>query len=427
MGRWFAQWGRLVSLPQWWVIAALFLLLAVPPSISPRTDINYVSDEKYFHIPNVRWIAERWPSLDLRYDALTPIAPGYHWFLAGVSKITGSDPRALRAVNLMISLAGLMTLFAWLLQRVEAVDAALLIAPLAASNIFVKSSSWVVTDNPALILAMIALLRVLDSARLGNAVSAGIYGMLATMTRQVHAWVAVPMLCRAILNARDRYDAKTLAWAAGSCSAVVVVLCLYLTWGGLVPMRWQTFYSGVSIVPLCYILSLLALFGVFYFPFEAKPLRRLTLPWALPLLFAILSAVAAPTIYDKAAGRWGGYLWELVRILPVPLDRSIVFVILAPIGMLFGIGFFRGIRATPSPERAVIWLAAMVGWSLVYLFDRQVFQRYYEPMILVFLIIAVGLADAAPSTASRRARLVGLAAVQTVITLGTVWWRTFFA
>ena len=422
-----ARWIRLARLPQAWAIAGLFLLLAVPPALSPRTDVNYAWDEKEFHLPSVRRIAEHWPLLDFRDNALTPMAPGYHWFLAGVSKITGSSPRALRLVNILVSLTGLMVLFTWLLGRVGAVDAAFLIAPLATSNIFIKSSSWVVTDNAALVLAVIALLYALDSRRPGSAIAAAVYGALATLTRQLYAWLAIPMLCRALLSARGR-DKAALAWTAASCAIVIVAASLYLMWGGFVAPRWQKFYSPLSIVPLGYILSLIALFGVFYFPLEADQfrVRPSWFPSIIAVLGAELLAVIAPTAYDKAAGRWGGHLWEVARILPAPFDRSIVFIALAPIGMILVIGFFRCIKDSRSPEQAQVWLAALAGWSFVYVFDHQVFQRYYEPMILVFLIIGAASRDSRALKEGRR-RLAVLTIVQMLLTFGTAWWRTFVA
>jgi hypothetical protein len=422
-----ARWARVARLPQAWAIAGLFLLLAVPPALSPRMDINYAWDEQEFHLPTVRRVAEHWPSLNFRDDELTAIAPGYYWFLAGVSKIVGSSARALRLVNILVSLTGLMVLFAWLVGRVGAADAAFLIAPLATSNIYIKSSSWVVTDNAALVLAVIALLHVLHSAQRSNAIAAGIYAALATFSRQLYAWLAFPMLYRALLSVRDR-DKAMLAWTAASCGIVIVVVSLYLTWGGLVSPRWQKFYSPLSIVPLGYILSLIALFGVFYFPLEASPfrVRPLWFPSIIALLCAEFVAVIAPTAYDKAAGRWGGHLWEVAKILPAPFGRSIVFIVLAPIGMIFVMGFFRCIKESRSPEQAQIWLVALIGWSFVYIFDHQVFERYYEPMILVFLIIAAASRGTC-SLKEGRVRLAALTVVQTVITFGTAWWGAFVA
>jgi hypothetical protein len=436
MKRWLSRWLPVWKQPPWWGLAALFLILAVPPALSLRTDNDYVSDERLFHVPAVQQIARNWPSLSVRDDSLSASAPGYHWFLASVSKITGDDVRVLRLVTLTISLAGLMALFEWLLRRVSALDAALLIAPLAASNFYVKSAAWVVIDNPSLILAMLALLHALNTpTRTANAASAGLYGGLATFSRQLHAWVAAPAFCRTLMSGwlagEQSPGARTkfFAWAAASFVPIVVMAALYATWGGLVPIRWQRLVVDVSTVPFAYILSILALLGGFYYPFHANQIRIRAEPitWISALLLGVILAVSMPTIYNHHLGRWGGYLWELSRILPAPFDRSIVLILLAPIGVLLVIGFYRSIRAAGELDRAVIWLVAIVAWSFMFLANRQIFQRYYEPIILVFLILAVGMSSKATLAAVRRGPLVCLTIIQVSITFATVWWRTFLS
>jgi hypothetical protein len=36
----------------------------------------------------------------------------------------------------------------------------------------------------------------------------------------------------------------------------------------------------------------------------------------------------------------------------------------------------------------LLWLCLVTSWSISFIINRQVFHRYYEPVILVFLIIA---------------------------------------
>src|SRR5947209_5795284 len=162
MKRWADRWLQVCRQPTWWCVAVLFLVLTVPLSLSSKTDFDYVRDETPYSIRSVRQISENWPFLNVQEQSLSPSAPGYYWFLAGVSKIIGYDVLALRMVNLSISLMGLMILFEWLHRRVAALDAALLIAPLAASNFYVKCAAWVYPENPATILAMLTVLLTLD-------------------------------------------------------------------------------------------------------------------------------------------------------------------------------------------------------------------------------------------------------------------------
>lgn len=436
MKSWINDWPDVVRQPAWWGIAALFLCLTVPLALSTRTDNNYSWDEMSYHIPAIRQISEEWPLLSVKDDSLSASPPGYHWFLAGVSKIVGSDVRTLRMVNLVISLAGLMVLFDWLQRRILPIDTALLIAPLAASNFYVKSAAWVVTDNPGLILAMLALMQTLGlSTRVRNAAAAGLFGGFATFTRQLHAWIAVPIFCRALVSGLFA-DARGVgtriqfcAWAAASSVPVVVVAALYASWSGLVPPHWQDLAVSFSAVPLVYGASVFALFGAFYCAFRAdsQPIRAEPTIWISALLVGTVLAASATTEYDYALGHWGGYLWEIVRISPALFGRSIVLTLLALVGVLFVVGLYLSIRAAGDRNGALIWLVAIISWSLMFLPQRQVFQRYFEPMILVFLILAVGMSGATSLGAARRTLLVSLTVIQILITLVTAWWRTLLS
>src|SRR5262249_50032494 len=155
-------------------------------------------------------------------------------FLAGLSQIFGTDVTTLRIENLLVSLVGLMVLYGWLRQRMAPLDAALLVAPLATSNFYVKSASWVLTDNASLILVTLTLLLVMNPrAGYKNAIAAGVFGGVATFARQLHAWIAVPILCNAFkivepLNLSHIRIRKLFPiWILAACIPLIVLGILH--------------------------------------------------------------------------------------------------------------------------------------------------------------------------------------------------------
>jgi Dolichyl-phosphate-mannose-protein mannosyltransferase len=417
--------------PAWLGLVVIFLILTLPLVLSSHGGYDF--DELNFHLPAIRAIGQKWPALSLQDNALSATAPGYHWFLAGLSLVFGGDVLTVRIENLIVSLVGLAILYGWLRRRFSANDAVLIIGPLAASNFYIKSASWVVTDNPALILVTVSLMAALNpKPGYSGAIIAGATGGLATFTRQLHAWIVAPILFNVLIFSGPKNPLhptlrrEFIGWAVAALIPLTVLAFLYFAWGGFVPKRWQEVHYGLSTVSLAYLLSVMALFGGFAYPYHqrARGLKATSLIWLIALIVGGGTAILMPTTYDYAGGHWGGYIWELARRLPAPFDRSIVFIGLAPLGAFFIICFFLNIYRAGQYHCAITWLIAFCAWSATAAVNRQIFQRYFEPMGIVFMIFAIGLSSMNGLGATQRKLLAILSFIQIVITLTTAWYST---
>ena len=355
--------------------------------------------------------------------------PGYHWLAAGVSRLVGDDLVALRLLNFGVSVIGLVVLYLWLSGRRPSAEAALLIAPLACSNFYVKSAAWMVTDNAAVVLVACILITMISVSKLhGRALLACLFSVAAVMTRQVYAWIALPMAVCAFVTKDGGLRGRPQAiWFAAAACPLVCVSWLVVSWGGLVPPRWQSVAVGAfSFASWAYLLSITALFGIFYQTFAGRPADRATLlRCLLAAVVGLVIALASATSYDVEAGRWGGYLWSVAQALPTIGGRSPLFALLAPLGAVFVYLHVEALRDAGRRGVTAVWSASLIGWIAAMLPVRQVFQRYYEPMVLVFLIVAAGLISAAPRSRQQKAALCGLTALQIAITLATAWRSTF--
>jgi hypothetical protein len=207
------------------------------------------------------------------------------------------------------------------------------------------------------------------------------------------------------------------------------MLVLFWGWGGPTPPRWVGMFN-ISTAPLVYELSVFGVLGFFYYPYcEARALFRKRSDLAMigiVLSFGVLISNLMPNAYNHEAGRWGGYLWEVVRIFPTLFDRSIIFTLLVPVGALFLLGFFREIAAK-THQGAFIWIVAVAAWSFSTIANQQAFHRYFEPLVLVFLILAVALLARGRLHPVNRTLLITLIAIQLSITLFTAWRWILFA
>lgn len=413
-------------------VALVFLLLCLPLLFSTRTG-GYADDEDLYHLPAIRQIRDHWPALDLKRDALSAISPGYPYVLATVSLVTGAERLPLRVVTWGLSLALL-----GLLWRIFPADARGLavaaVLPLACSNFFVKSASWIVTDNPGLLCATAALAAafLLPGSRGGWL--GGLAAGAATFLRQVHVWTAVPLALRAIQQIRAPDHPKP--WVRLFLPPLVPVAVLGLlvaNWHGLVPPAWQSavaLQGTLSITPLVYGLAVFFILGVFYQ--TTLPAENPASDWrARSSLVAgaigLVLALAGPSTYDVPAGRWGGYLWSAAAQLPVVGQRSILFLVLTPLGAALLAVMVRRLARRAGPGPAWLWLGSLLAWAATTLSNRLVFHRYFEPTILIFLVFwTVLMVRENPARPGLRlSRLYALALAQGLITLATAHYQTY--
>lgn len=406
---------------------ALLLLIVTAvclPLLLFKGETNYTADEREFYLPAIRQISAHWPQLDLMRDSLSATPPGYPYFLASLSKIIGEERTSLRIVNLIVSLGVLVILWASWPSGISPALRMAAILPLAGSNFFIKSASYVVTDNAAL-LTVVATLCLTLLARSPNALPvSGVAAALGVFLRQLNFWLEAPLLLRLF-----RTRSPLHWWPA--LLPFTVLLWLIQAWGGLVPPAWASaLHRGVFPAAGAYQLAVLGVLGGFYY-FAARPDWRTDLSsrWVvMGGVFGLLVALIAPTTPDFAAGRWGGYLWELAALLPRIGTASWLFLLLSPIGGVILVLLTRQLWAVLGAERALIWLATLLAFMVTGLANRQIFHRYYEPTLLVLLFIWLILAQRshpAPSSRSRPEVLYVLGVFQISVTFLTAHARTF--
>jgi hypothetical protein len=306
--------------------------------------------------------------------------------------------------------------------------------PLVCSNFFVKGASWVVTDNPALLCVAVTLAMALRDFERNSVWGCAALGSAATFIRQMNVWTAFPIALRGMheaLSAKPKSLRRFAPIAALAPVAILAILAQY--WHGLVPPKWHVVSyqneSG-SAVSLCYILAVFAIFGPFYrlaLPIgdlREEILNRWTL---LGAVSGVILASISRSDYSKAMGRFGGYLWAAVAHLPVLSSRSIVFLILAPCGGALFANMSLVLFRFVGRERGILWLGSYLAWAATFLPNRQIFQRYFEPTTLVFLVLwLLLLLQYWPELRAKRPQwLLTLAVVQVLITLATAYSRTF--
>ncbi len=410
-------------------VAVVFALLCAPLLVSRQAG-GYADDEDLYYVPAIQQIRAHWPALDLTRDALSALSPGYPYVLATVSFVTGVERIPLRLVTWILSLGLLVLLWRQFPPTAATLGVAALL-PLACSNFFVKSASWIVTDNPALLCVTGVLAVTLLSHERRSGWVAGSLAGTATFLRQLHVWTVVPLALRAFSEARTGGHART--WMASLLIPLAVLGLLVAHWHGLVPPAWQNavaLQGSVPAAPLCYLISVFFILGIFYRCglSSESPGGDWRSPWVgFGAVLGLLIAAIGPTNYDRAAGRWGGYLWSASDSLPMLGHRSLMFLVLAPLGAALLAVMTRQLARQADATVAWLWLGSFLGWAATSVANRLAYHRYYEPTILIFLILwAVLLARGSSAPAGRRVRwLHVLALLQVGITLATAHYNTY--
>jgi len=396
------------------------LALCLPLTLLPG-ETPYTFDETNFYLPAILDIQASWPQFDVTRNSLSATAPGYQYVLATLGLATDSSLLAFRLINLAVSL--LLPVVLWYAWS-PAMPAAVRfwsILPLAGGCFFVRSACNVMTDNAALLAATVSLVLVLVPRFEPLLGASGIAAAASVAIRQISIWVEAPLLVRLWFIGR-----RAPWWTA--VPAPAVVLALIAAWGGLVPPAWKKETGGLGLSAAPYQFAVLAVLGGFFLHAAGTDWRaalrdRLVRLGAAVGLFSSLYC-ATSTVYEE--GRWGGYFWNAAERLPVIAERSVVFIALAPIGgaMLAMLG--RRVWTAAGSALALTWLATFAAFFASSLLNRQVHQRYYEPVMLVLLMFWLALVcDRADGGRVKLWPLVILTVGQVGITLLTAYGRTF--
>ncbi|MEL7472570.1 MAG: hypothetical protein AAGK04_04570 [Planctomycetota bacterium] len=384
-----------------------------------------------FHVPAIERFAGQLPSPDLT-DYLSATTPGYHLALALVASVTGG------LAPLRLAGAACTLLFAILLgwalgRRAEAWKAVTLGAPAVASSYVVLSGAFVLPDVAGwlgvLAVLVIALRAAEGRATCGRWLAMGGMALLGlAFVRQIHLWAAAALWTGAWwslgggrlldglttdLGARVR---RAVTMLVATLPAFAMVGAFVALWGGLTPPMFQGQYPpGVSLAGPAFVLALVGAIGLFFLGWwwpmltsslAASPGANRGPAWlgaAGAVLGAGVVAIAVATDYDKDAGRWTG-LWNVAQRLPAPGGRSVVIVGLA---MLGGLTIWSVVRPLSAPIRWTL-LAAGLAFVVAFSAGHELWQRYAEPFVLLWLALALAHTGCHPDSAGRSVIGVGL-------------------
>lgn len=412
-------------------------------------------DQNKFHARVIGRFAEQMPRLDFRdYESAT--SPGYHVVLAAARRAGVESPTGLRVVGSLFTVGLMATLAGWLAVRVGASAALALVLPMGASLYVLFPAVWLLPDNAGW-WPLAALLATLlpgarhETLRPASFVLAGSLLVLLVAARQVHAWAGLPMLVAAWLAwPASRTDsvscsfvppvgesrpaiARTALMALAGLPAALLLALLVRTWGGLVPPAFQaagsplttpdaTRVSGISPATPGFVLALVGLFGAFFLPVVWPRRARGWFPLAFGFAGGAMALAALPRTNWELMSRISG-LWNLVKVLPCPGDRSPLIIVLAGLGGAW-VGLWAGALA---PRARWVLGSSLVGFALSQAAGALTWQRYLEPMVLMLLLLASGCVLESASPAERRRAMVGpvaLGLVQAALTAWTLWGRS---
>jgi 4-amino-4-deoxy-L-arabinose transferase-like glycosyltransferase len=360
----------------------------------------HAGDERTYHLPTIAQFADQLPTPDLVHypAAQTPL---FHLLVAAWGELVGMQLWDLRVVELLISYGVALMLYR-LLRRYAGLGAwpAILLAALFACSPYVFGQSFIlVTDNLALLLALVAIERLAAFERgEGLTAFAAACGAiaLALLTRQSGGWLVALALALLVLHEpRERRELAGGALLLGL--ALLPFAALALAWHGLVPPTADPASCGLCSPdagrlgwagdsPLRAPLYAVAIAGVYGTLLHGPALvdelraggaRRARLPLAAAAAGALLLLVV-PLAYHSGDEGW---IWRLARSGPQPLGSAWPFWLLVPLGCALLALLVRrcGVRSLP-----VLLLGCFL---LAQLATRLAYQKYFDPIVLLALLL----------------------------------------
>jgi hypothetical protein len=320
---------------------------------------------------------------------------------------------------------------------------------LALGTYVVSGSAWLTTDVLSVLLGS-ALVAVMAWHPPGGRafLAAGALFAAAVAVRQTNVFLAAPVLAAGLLGsplgraaspaeqwAGDEPRGWSRAW--GAALALVpgaLILAAFLhAWGGLTPPAYRTMHdAGLSPVAPVYGLALAGCWGVVLM--AAMPMEALRAfkahAWAVLALVALTAFASAlpESGWSKDAGRWGGPLWTAVRELPSWESRAPFLIACAMAGTAVLSVLWVRAADVGRGRMATVAIVALLAMFVVQAGNSQVWERYFDPAVLVTLawLGAMGIDRTRPHSAGRIALgALALAAVQAAISAVTVWLPAF--
>ena len=436
----------------WWrsapcVLAVLFACAVLPVIMFGSDATSEASDEATAHLPTVLQFAAQLPTPDLR-DYPSATGPGYHLLMAVPARL-GVGVHGLRIIASLAGLALVLLVWRTAARAAGPAVALALTLPLLMSTYVLSGSAWLTTDVLSVLIGttMVAIAAWwMPTTR--TFLTLAVLFAAALSVRQTNVFLAAPILAAGILGSplgRSASDAEQWSgdeprsWSrlGAACLAVVpaalLLLALVNLWGGLMPATFRSMHDkGLSPVAPAYGLALLGTWAAIALlpmaPEVLHTIRRHALAIALVASLAFLGVVVADSTWSVEQGRWGGAYWMIVKAFPAIGGRSIVIVAAAVVGAVLAAVLWIRAAEIRRGRQATIVLVSLLALMVVQAGNSQVWQRYFDPAILVALawLISLGINRTRPHSAGRA--VLGallLAGVQATISTLDYWIPVF--
>ena len=385
------------------LLALPFLIgIAVLRGLTVEIDTFHGSDAAIYQLPTILRLRD---GLDFS-DYTSAQTPLFHLVMAGWGKLVGFELWKLRLLNVAISYGAALALLR-LLRRtttLAALPAFALTLAFALSPYFFGASFTLLTDNLAILFALLALERVHRYTKDGSLAAfatACLWAGAAVLTRQSFLWLV--LVAGVFLATRElRAPARLLAGGALLALSLAPLAALAIEWNGLVPPSADPASCGLctdkpgsgrdalTLRTVGFMVGLLGVYAAVIFgPGLARRLRAAPPrpPWAL-LGVAAVAGVAllliAPLEYQPPqVGEPGdaGYLWRVSERLPTVLESSLLFWVAVPCGAAAA-GLLA--RRAGWTSLASVYLASVLAVALPV---ALVYQKYFDPFALLALAL----------------------------------------
>ena len=436
----------------WWrsapcVLALLFACAVLPVIMFGSDATSEASDEAAAHLPTVLQFAAQLPTPDL-HDYPSATGPGYHLLMAVPARM-GVGVHGLRIIGSLAGLALVLLVWRTAARAAGPAVALALTLPLLMSTYVLSGSAWLTTDVLSVLIGttMVAIAAWwMPTTR--TFLTLAVLFVAALSVRQTNVFLAAPILAAGILGSplgRSASDAEQWSgdeprsWSrlGAACLALVpaalLLLALVNLWGGLMPATFRSMHDkGLSPVAPAYGLALLGTWAAIALlpmaPEVLHTIRRHALAITLVASLAFLGAVVADSTWSVEQGRWGGAYWMIVKAFPALGGRSMVIVAAAVVGAVLAAVLWIRAAEIRRGRQATIVLVSLLALMVVQAGNSQVWQRYFDPAILVALawLISLGINRTRPHSAGRA--VLGallLAGAQATISTLDYWMPVF--
>jgi hypothetical protein len=406
------------------LLAVPFLVgIAVLKGLTVEIDTFHGSDARVYQVPTIEHFRH---SLDFS-DYPSAQTPLFHLVMAGWGKLVGFDLWRLRLLEAVISYGAALALMRLLRRATPLADlpAFALTLAFALSPYFFGPSFTLLTDNLAILFALLALERIHAYWRdgsLGAFALACLCACGAVLTRQSFVWVA--LVAAAFLVLREwRSPARLGAGAAMLALAMAPLAALAIEWNGLVPPSADPRSCGLctdkpgvgrDALTLRTVGFTVAVLGGYALVLLGPGLLRRAREWAWAAAIGVGLLLISPLEYRPVGAEPGdaGWLWKVSDHFPTVLGSSLLFWAAVPLGAFAALTLVRRAGWTALGS---VYLAAFL---VVALPVALVYQKYFDP----FALLAVALL-ALPSDFKEARDYAGVA----LVCVGSVAYALSFA